>query len=692
VIWIQLAFVILQMSAVTSYSDARKELERITSQRKHFFSNSKSLRDEISNPKQEPSRFSTDRHSYNQSGQKHSDLSTPSSSNRPFSVPIDNSTNYRASSSSPAAKSINSFRHSADKTNGLHTHLDQNNNHQGVTTASLGLGSASSVIGAFRQLQAKSRIVEQERADAFKARDDVKKEMLRQNQAQDIGRSQSEMQNSESFIKIESAREQLEASRRDLELQILTLQELIASTQRSNSNDRGVLLSLQVDRYNIHDTVHSAECTKRGLEGELTNANKRNSRTDLHNDQSSGERSKQLGRLENSISITTDQIARVTKANHLSKIRCDDLQRYMELILKINGDLSKRIADTVSARAHMSDITERFIPPRYAWPKELPYDCIQNIVSEVAADLTKEEEGSERHLQTAKIRRPSISVNSEGLGADLVSHGSQVRDQSEGGVCSSNADSNDILDGGYESDDMDDIKLNLGNDWARDGFRSNPEGGSGHGRTKARIIREKERPMERERRNTFDLDAAYRALSADPSKRRASYSGIKETFNSQQERKRETPSSSSVSKENRVGSRYKGNRSAPAPRVRDSDKCINGVNPLRPSSPYHTRPPVSYMVLDKHDSAYNQAVSTAAAAVLAGMGGGGGGYLEGSRVGFIPGGNTEGKEFNVIAKGSKIARATTHFNAAVAARVKAYKKNLMGDDLLNIVMGGTSRD
>lgn len=37
-------------------------------------------------------------------------------------------------------------------------------------------------------------------------------------------------------------------------------------------------------------------------------------------------------------------------------------------------------------------------------------------------------------------------------------------------------------------------------------------------------------------------------------------------------------------------------------------------------------------------------------------------------LGFIPGGTTSGKEFNVAAKGSKIARATTHFNASVNAR------------------------
>jgi hypothetical protein len=626
------------MSPVTSYSDARKELERITSQRKHFFNISKSLRDEnMSNLKQDHSRFST-----------------PSSSNRPISVPIDYQTNYRASSST-SMNNLNSLRQSPDKTNNLHTHASHNKIHQGDASSSLGLGSASSVIGAFRQLQAKSRIVEQERADAFKERDDLQSQMLKQSQAQNFGRNQSEMQHSESFLKIESAREQLEASRRDLELKILTFQELIASTQRSNSNDRGIFLTLQADISNMRDTLHSLKGTNRGLEGELTNSNKRNSRIDFHKDQSSGERCKQSGYLENSISNATEHIAKGNKANCLSKIRCDDLQRYMELILKINGDLSRRIADTVSARAHMRNITERLIPPHYAWPKELSYDCIQNIVSEAAAEKLKE--GNETHSQTpSKI-------------------------------------SKDILDGGHDALDMGHINLNLDNNWERGGFNVNSNCDVDYGRIKTEIVREEESVLERERRNTFDLDAAYRALSTDPNRRRARSSHSKGTIHSQQVKGKGASLSSSPSKGSRVGFRYKGSRSVSAPRVRDSEKFISGANFLESSSPYRTRPPVSYMVLDKHDSAYNQAVSAAAASVLAGLGGGGGGgALEGSRTGFIPGGNTEGKEFNVFAKGSKIARATAHFNAAVAARVKAYKKNLMGDDLLNIVMGGTSRD
>jgi hypothetical protein len=56
--------------------------------------------------------------------------------------------------------------------------------------------------------------------------------------------------------------------------------------------------------------------------------------------------------------------------------------------------------------------------------------------------------------------------------------------------------------------------------------------------------------------------------------------------------------------------------------------------------------------LEERDTLFGQAVTAAAL----------------TRGGFIPGGNTEGKEFNVYANGSKLARATAHYNAAMAAR------------------------
>ena len=72
------------------------------------------------------------------------------------------------------------------------------------------------------------------------------------------------------------------------------------------------------------------------------------------------------------------------------------------------------------------------------------------------------------------------------------------------------------------------------------------------------------------------------------------------------------------------------------------------VSTGRPSPPRHTTP-------------QEHAISRAAAKVMS------------SRVpvnngrGFVPAGNSK-SSFNVVAKGSKVARATTHFTAAVAAR------------------------
>ena len=58
----------------------------------------------------------------------------------------------------------------------------------------------------------------------------------------------------------------------------------------------------------------------------------------------------------------------------------------MEMVLNINGDLSQRIMDTANTREHIRELAEKLTPPRYAWPKELPYDSILNAISDAATD------------------------------------------------------------------------------------------------------------------------------------------------------------------------------------------------------------------------------------------------------------------------------------------------------------------
>ena len=81
--------------------------------------------------------------------------------------------------------------------------------------------------------------------------------------------------------------------------------------------------------------------------------------------------------MEETIRITESDIDTTEQALAQAYVRCDALQRYMEMMLSINGDLSRRITETASTHQHILELAEKVVPPvppRYVWPKETPYD------------------------------------------------------------------------------------------------------------------------------------------------------------------------------------------------------------------------------------------------------------------------------------------------------------------------------
>ena len=171
------------MSVVKSYSDARKELERIASQRKHFLSNSRSVREDIINP-HSPQRGTSNTNNGNGRTfiEKYSTTNTGNPSNRfSGSTPMSASQGYNSSnrnnqsartSSSVFSPSPSEFARSAGRSDRMNSPYSPpiSQPYFQNATSSPGFGTASSVIGAFRQLQTKSRKVEQERADAMRER------------------------------------------------------------------------------------------------------------------------------------------------------------------------------------------------------------------------------------------------------------------------------------------------------------------------------------------------------------------------------------------------------------------------------------------------------------------------------------------------------------------------------------------
>ena len=183
----------------------------------------------------------------------------------------------------------------------------------------------------------------------------------------------------------------------------------------------------------------------------------------------------------------------------------------------------------------------------------------------------------------------------------------------------------------------------------------------------------------------FSWDTAYRSLSTDPIRRRARSAHPQSSIQSTVTRPDPLPSSSSSSvataatavvvvrgavREKKNGVRPVRCRGASALPTSSSKARVTAAEASM-SSGYQTRRPSRSH--SPHHRPHRATASTVCN-VLEGLASVGGGRATSTvrRVDFIPGGCTDGKEFNTYANSSKIAKAAHYHNAALTTRLECY--------------------
>ena len=224
-----------------SISDARRELDRIRDLRNHAFNDSRRLLGEIaggSNRSYPLSPTSID-------GGIRGSIPPYSTSSPIRSFPYTGSSSFVGGGVGGSFAGNNPEHHDHISIGSLSSpprHVPYSNIPAGTRTTnsgfeqgpppSLGPGAAASVITAFRQLQGKARVAEQERADALRQREDLRRQIEANQRTQSFWKSQSELQSNESFQNMRAATDQMIATKRDLELQLMAAQDMSISTQR----------------------------------------------------------------------------------------------------------------------------------------------------------------------------------------------------------------------------------------------------------------------------------------------------------------------------------------------------------------------------------------------------------------------------------------------------------------------------
>ena len=225
-------------------SDARRELDRIRDLRNHAFSDSRRLLGEIAGGSNRSYPLSPT----TMDGGIRGSIPLYSSSTPVRSFPYTGSSSFAGAAGGGGSFAGHSEQHDHVSIGSLSSpprHVPYSNTFStaaGTRTAnsgfdpgpspSFGPGAAASVITAFRQLQGKARVAEQERADALRQREDLRRQIEANQRTQSFWKSQSELQSNESFQNMRAATDQMIATKRDLELQLMASQDMSISTQR----------------------------------------------------------------------------------------------------------------------------------------------------------------------------------------------------------------------------------------------------------------------------------------------------------------------------------------------------------------------------------------------------------------------------------------------------------------------------
>lgn len=216
--------------------------------------------------------------------------------------------------------------------------------------------SASSVIHAFRELQSKAKIIENERNAAMRIRDELRQELTEARRIQALSRNKQEMRTNDHYLSIKASTDELMVTHSSLHSHIRQLTESSSLLKEKLSNQYAKQNVLEDDIRRCDAEVHSAQNRISELKRELMASQVRVDSMEkrLDTDSAAEERHMQ------------GEIQRIRDANEKEKlaavradIRLGALQSYLEIILKVNGDLCEAIRDREDSDNRAVRIAER---------------------------------------------------------------------------------------------------------------------------------------------------------------------------------------------------------------------------------------------------------------------------------------------------------------------------------------------
>lgn len=237
--------------------------------------------------------------------------------------------------------------------------------------------SATNIIKAFRELQSKQKDVEQERLSAIKDRDDLRQKLSEIRRGQALWRSKAEIEATENFLTIRTANDRLKYEYGDVEAKLTAQESKFNAIERHRIALRSMQGTLQDDVSQNDARINALEHQNAVLRAELhtiesriTNLNRAAIRSpEVHRKHSSN--------ILRSVESLEHEIEKVKLAKMRTQSKSSALQSYMDLLIKINGDLSDTLISREQIKADILRLSSKTVPPRYTWPKEVRSPSIE---------------------------------------------------------------------------------------------------------------------------------------------------------------------------------------------------------------------------------------------------------------------------------------------------------------------------
>jgi hypothetical protein len=216
--------------------------------------------------------------------------------------------------------------------------------------------SANSVIMAFRDLQSKAKAIEKERASAIRVREELRQELAESKRALELARNKQELRANDHYLSLKSSTEELMISHSQLQGAVSERTSQLSRIQNQLLNQQAKQSVLDSDRKKYKVDVTAANEKLSTLRSELINSTHRIETLEkrFHVDHSKDMRL--LSRKEEALveSIERDHIATIKADTRLAA-----MEKYLEIILKVNGDLCEALTSQTETENRLSKIAHQ---------------------------------------------------------------------------------------------------------------------------------------------------------------------------------------------------------------------------------------------------------------------------------------------------------------------------------------------